>query len=192
MKWHTTLGIAWLASWIAAGCAPTNQAPSTPAAGQPRDEALTPAEPAEAPQPETQTDDASLALSPLAAYEDVDRRIHAVLSTVTDGPSANAAADALPPLTAELKLTLRPYLAALAAMPDAARSAYLQRKMEEGIQQKRSGTEYDHRQVIEVARQPGNERFKAALESLFQTMIDEGSTGIRRSTTRWLEQLNRP
>jgi hypothetical protein len=59
------------------------------------------------------------------------------------------------------------------------------------MQQKASGVQVNHEQVIEVARQPGNEAFKAALESLFQTMLDEGSTGIRRSTTRLMERLNR-
>jgi hypothetical protein len=95
-------------------------------------------------------------------------------------------------LTAELKLTLRPYLAALAAMPDAARDSYLQQKMQEAISQKSSGNEVNHDALIDLAREPGNEQFKAALVAMFETMNAEGSTGIRRTATRMLEKLNRP
>jgi len=155
-------------------------------------ESTTPAAvPSEAPPAEAPRAGLS-ALTPLAAYEDLDKRINAALRKVTDGPSANAAADELTLLTAELKLTLRPYLAALAAMPDAARDRYLQQKTQEAISQKTSGNEVDHQALIDLARQPGNERFKAALQSMFQTMNDEGSTGIRRSAKRLMERLNRP
>ena len=147
--------------------------------------------PSEAPPADAPPADLS-ALSPLAAYEDLDRRINAVLRKVTDAPSANAAADELTLLTAELKLTLRPYLRALALMSDAERDSYLQQKTQETISQKTSGNEVDHQALIDLARQPGNERFKAALQSMFQTMHDEGSSGIRRSTTRLMERLNRP
>ncbi|HEX5102818.1 MAG TPA: hypothetical protein VFV87_03355, partial [Pirellulaceae bacterium] len=146
-----------------------------------------PAQPAEAPAANPLA-----ALSPLAAYEDLDRRINAVLSKITDGPSANAAADELAPLTAEMKLKLRPYIVAFATMSDAEQLAYVQRQTEEAISQKSAGVQVDHRQLIELAREPGNERFKASLQAMFQTMIDEGTTGMRRSMSQKLERLNRP
>jgi hypothetical protein len=212
MRLRLALGLTGsLLACLAAGCAPpTNQAksgpvsaPSPPAPPPPTTGAsgagnnslppLAPngAAPNEAP-PEQSPFSALTALSPLAAYEDLEKRIDAVLRRVTDGPSANAAAAELAPLTAELKLKLRPYLASLAAMSDAERNSYVQRKTEEAISQKSSGNEVNHAALIDLARDPGNEQFKAALVAMFQTMNAEGSTGIRRMATRMLEKLNQP
>jgi hypothetical protein len=131
-------------------------------------------------------------LSPLTAYVSVEERIDAVLMKVTDGPSANAAAEELTPLIAEIKLKLRPYLASLAAMTDAQRNAFLEDKQAEAIRREQAGAVPRHNQLIELAREPGNEKFKAVLVSMFQTLNAEGSTGIKRSATRMLERLNRP
>lgn len=199
--------VVWLTvvllGYLAAGCAPPmNQAqPSTNTSGPPApplraesasgdgNNALPLSPPSETPPQHPLT--GLPALSPLAAYEQLEKRIDAVLRSINDGPSANAAAAELNALTAELKLTLRPYLATLAAMSDAERNSYLERKMQQAIDQKSSGSEVDHEALIELARQPGNERFKAALVAMFQTMNEEGSTGIRRTATRMLEKLNR-
>jgi hypothetical protein len=205
MKSLVGIGIALLTSlFVLSGCAPpaneASQAQSNAATppGPPRVPVAPPSEAAPPVTPaETQSTDPGFAnplsaLSPLAAYEELDRRINGVLAKVTDGPSADAAADELAPLTAELKLKLRPYIAVVAAMSDAEQKAYVQRNLEEAIRQKSSGGGVDHRQLIDLARQPGNERFKAALQAMFQTMIDEGTTGMRRSMTQMLERLNRP
>jgi hypothetical protein len=190
---------ALLLGCLAVGCAPsTNQAPPAPA-NAPGSPALpSPTEGASgagnnSSPPSPQPPLAGLpALSPLAAYENLEKRIDAALRSVTDSASANAAAAELNSLTAELKQTLRPHLATLAAMSDAERNDYLQRKMQEAISQKSSGNEVDHDALIDLAREPGNEQFKAALVAMFQVMNEEGSTGIRRTATRMLEKLNRP
>jgi hypothetical protein len=188
-----------LASLLLCGCEPpANQAQSAPASSPPAPPTppgtVPPSPPGpapgagEAPSPAP----APLGLSPLAAYYNVDDRINAVLMKVTDGPSANAAADELTPLIAEIKLTLRPYLASLAAMTDEQRNAFLQEKQAEAIRREKAGEVLRHDKLIELAREPGNEKFKAALVSMFQTLNAEGSTGIKRSATRMLERLNRP
>ena len=201
----TRLTVLFL-SGLAVGCAPpSNQAqpapanpPGPPALPSPTagasgagNNSLPPSPPAEAP-PEQPPLAGLPALSPLAAYENLEKRIDAALRSVTDSSSANAAVVELNSLTAELKRTLRPHLATLAAMSDAERNSYLQRKMQEAISQKSSGNEVNHDALIDLARQPGNEPFKAALVSMFQVMNEEGSTGIRRTATRMLEKLNRP
>jgi hypothetical protein len=175
------------------GGPPAPPAPSGPAeiASGAGNSALPPSPPRESPQ-EPPPLTGLPALSPLAAYENLEKRINATLRSITDGASANAAAPELNGLTAELKLKLRPYLASIAAMSDAEQDAYLQRKTQEAISQKSSGNEVDHSMLIDLARQPGNEPFKAALVAMFQTMNDEGSTGIRRTATRMLEKLNAP
>lgn len=201
----TRLTVLLLTSW-AVGCAPpSNQgqpapanAPGPPAPPSPTESAsgagnnaLPPSPPSEMPPPQPPQTGLP-ALSPLAAYENLEKRIDAVLRSVTDGPSANAAVGELNALTAELKLSLRPYLATLATLSDAERNAYLERKVQDAISQKSSGNEVNHSALIDLARQPGNEPFKAALVAMFQTMNQEGSTGIRRTATRMLEKLNAP
>ena len=179
---------------VCVGCEPpSNQAPrSVNSGGPPAPPGSLPSSPAAAPSSSPSPASVFSGLSPLTAYYNVEERIDAVLMKVTDGPSANAAADELTPLVAELKLTLRPFLAALAAMPDEARNTLIDEKQAEAIRREEAGQVPNHSKLIEIARQPGNERFKAALQSMFQVMIDEGSTGIRRGATRAMEQLNKP
>jgi hypothetical protein len=181
MRFSPALALLLLCS----GCEPPSNQPAGPPGPPPPPGSL---QPASAPSPPP----AASGLSPLSAYFNVDERINAVLMKVTDGPSANAAADELTPLIAELKLTLRPYIAALAAMPDEAREAFLLEKQAEAIRREQAGEVLNHQKLIEIAREPGNEKFKAALVSMFQTMHAEGTTGIKRSATFFLERLNRP
>jgi len=188
-----------LVSLLLCGCEPpANQVPSAPASSPPAPPPPPGTVPPSSPQPVSGTGAAPspalapLGLSPLAAYYNVDERVNAVLMKVTDGPSANAAADELTPLIAEIKLTLRPYLASLAAMTDEQRNAFLEEKQAEAIRREQAGEVLRHDKLIELAREPGNEKFKAALVSMFQTLNAEGSTGIKRSATRMLEKLNKP
>jgi hypothetical protein len=198
MRRTTWIGLALASLVVSSGCEPpVNQPNSAPAtAGLPPAPPGPPGAPPAAPGPgpaAAPVPASALAeLSPLTAYVSVEERIDAVLKKVTDGPSANAAADELTPLVAEIKLKLRPYMATLAAMTDDQREAFLMEKQAEAMRREEAGEGPDHGKLLELAREPGNEKFKAALVSMFQTLQAEGSTGIKRSAAHMLERLNRP
>jgi len=123
-------------------------------------------------------------------YYETEDKIRLLLDTVVDGPSANAAAPRLMELAGEFRSRIRPYWLWLAQATNDQTNKMLERRVQQlrssGLDSKPPNPDRE----IEIARQPANESFKAALAAVYQAQVDQAPRRHAESAQKLLDKLN--
>jgi hypothetical protein len=126
---------------------------------------------------------------PVGLYYETEDKIAAVLDEVAGGLSPADAAPRLVALAAEFRPRIRPYWLWVATATNDQKNDMLQNRGQM-LRARHSGPPPTQPQeLIELARLPGNEAFKAALAAVFQAQVDEAPRLHAANAQKQLDQL---
>lgn len=169
------------------GPLPPPPPPSGDKASAPAESASKTGEIAEQLDPGVAGDVAMSAVPPDAkAFLRVSGELYKTFASVLDGAAANAAAPRIRELNAEMKALFPAFKRFMATAPDAQVELVMRQQMVDqmGAIGQRSSSD-----LIDFARQPGNEEFRAAYIEHLIVLRDDGTSGTRRSAERELARL---
>lgn len=128
-------------------------------------------------------------LSPVQSYLATENEISKLLLTVTDNATAAAAAPQLEALATELRPKIRPFWLWMAQASSEEKTKFVQDRAMAAKAMESSPAIANR--ATELARQPGNEAFKAALASVYQAAIDEAPRVHAAQAQKQLDDLQK-
>jgi hypothetical protein len=107
-------------------------------------------------------------------------------ASITDGASANAAAPRIRELNAEMKALFPAFKRFMATAPDAQVELVFR---QQAADQMAAVRDRSLSELVDLAKQPGNEEFRAAYIGHLIVLRDDGTSGTRRGAERELSKL---
>jgi hypothetical protein len=132
--------------------------------------------------------DAAMAAVPpdAKAFLRVSGDLYKTFASITDGESANAAAPRIRELNAEMKALFPAFKRFMATAPKAQVELVFRQQMAD---QREAAGDRSPVALIDLAREPGNEEFRAAYIGHLIVLRDDGTSGTRRSAEQELAKL---
>ncbi len=120
------------------------------------------------------------------AFLRVSGDLYKTFATITDGASANAAAPRIRQCNAEMKALFPGFKRFMATAPDAQVELVMRQQMTD---QMAAVGERSLSELVDLAKEPGNEEFRAAYIEHLIVLRDDGTSGTRRGAERELAKL---
>lgn len=127
---------------------------------------------------------------PVGLYYETEDNIAAILDEVAKGLPPAEAAPRLQALAGEFRLRIRPYWLWVATATNDQKSEMAQQRGQMLAAKSSRPPPLPSEKMIELARQPGNEAFKAALAATFQAQADQAPRLHAANAQKMLDQLN--
>jgi hypothetical protein len=120
------------------------------------------------------------------AFLRVSGDLYKTFAEITDGASANAAAPRIQQLNAEMKALFPAFKRFMATAPDAQVELVFKQQAADQLAAVRDRSMSD---LVDLAKEPGNEEFRSAYIGHLIVLRDDGTSGTRRSAERELAKL---
>jgi hypothetical protein len=120
------------------------------------------------------------------AFLRVSGDLYKTFASITDGASANAAAPRIHQLNAEMKALFPAFKRFMATAPDAQVELVFKQQAADQLAAVRDRSMSE---LVDLAKEPGNEEFRAAYIGHLIVLRDDGTSGTRRGAERELAKL---